>query len=389
MAKRRQYGTGTLNEHPRQGLPSTWSLTLRDNGKRVKSPRFEDKKDAENWGREYVLTHGANAANGTFEQAAAKWLASRAAAPPKMQQYKRIIENHLLPVFEGKRLREISTDDINAYISDKEAGKLPVRGNSPQKVGKTSIANHVSMIRSIWEYAADQGMVSGRNPAARNRSSKLKQLKPPQKKPQALGDVEFAKLWEAADPSEQAHLALLGMLGLRSQETAALQWGDWNHSKLTVARARKAGSREIGETKSAYSQRTLKCSPQIDTALRRHFKLQKDAGVDVSSDALMFPDQEGGVLDASNFRRTLRRLSKEAGIRTVLPHELRHTFAKNQINAGVNIAHIARMLGHRDAVITLREYISFMNDDLPIPAVVETSVAKARSKAKRKDQQSR
>lgn len=388
MSKPRQHGTGTFQFFERKGRKPSVRLVIRVDGRRVASPRFDTKKAAQDWVDEYRASRGANAANGSFADAATAWLGSRDAAPPKMQQYKGIIDNHLMPVFERKKLREITKDDVNRYISDKEAGKLEVRGRAPKKVGKTSIALHVSMLRSIWEYAADAGTVAGRNPASRERSSKIKKLSAPPKKPRALGTVEFAKLWEAANTEEQAHLAVLALMGLRSQESAALQWGDWNKSNLDIERARKAAGTTIGTTKSKSSVRRLKCNPKVDAALVAHHNAQEEKGISVATDALIFPNEKGEVLDAANFRRTLKELSKKAGIRTVLPHELRHTFAQNQINNGINVAILAQMLGHKDPVITLRTYISFMGNHLPVVADVETNVKKARAAAKRANRSS-
>lgn len=387
MARRKKtranYGEGSISRHALADGSVRYSYLYWRDGKRHRSPRFDSLEELYAWVAEYRRTNGANAKRGSFRAAAESWLRSRAAAPPKLAQYRSIIENHFAPVFGSKDLREITTDDINAYVSGKEAGTLPVEGNARRKLGKTSIALHVSMLRSIFEYALDQGMFSGRNPAARSRSTKLKLLKQEDKKPRALGRVELARLWEAAPPSERAHIAVLALCGLRSQEAAALRWGDWNRSTLRIERARKADG-TTGPLKSKHSARSIPTSRQVDEILKAHKAVQKARGVDTGPNALMFPSKNGGVLDPANYRRTLASISKAAGIDPpVRPHQLRHTFAQNQINAGTNIALLSRLMGHRDAVITLREYIHFMDRDLPEVAEVELNAARARAQARR------
>lgn len=385
MAKRARYGGGSYyKERLASGEMRYWWLApaSKGAGKRVKSPRFKTSDDLDLWVADFVKTRGANAKRGTFGEAAELWLASRAAAPPKLAQYRGVVENHLGPVFGEKSLKDITTADVNAYVSGKEAGTLPVLGKSRTKVGKTSIAMHVSMIRSIFEYALDQEMMTGRNPAARGRSTKLKLLKQEEKKPRALGRVELATLWAAASEDERAHIGVLCLCGLRSQESAALRWKDWNRSTLRVERARKAGGRIVAEPKSQHSARSIPTSRQVDDLLKAYKARQKEAGVDVGPNALMFPAATGGVLDPANYRRALAAISARAGMEAVKPHWLRHTFAQNQINARTNIALLSRLMGHRDAVVTLREYIHFMDRDLPEVAEVVLDPAEARRLAK-------
>jgi len=382
---RNRYGSGSYQQETlASGEERYWWIAPASKaGKRVKSPRVKTEEERDEWIADFTKTRGANAKRGTFGEVAEKWLASRAAAPPKLAQYRGVVENHLAPVFGEKPLKAITTDDINAYVSGKEAGTLPVLGKSRAKVGKSSIAMHVSMVRSIFEYALDQNLMTGRNPAARGRSTKLKLLKQEEKKPRALGRVEFADFWAAATDEERPHIGVLCLCGLRSQESATLRWNDWARSTLRVERARKAGGRIVGEPKSQHSSRSIPTSRQVDELLKGHKARQKAAGVSVAPSALMFPASNGGVLDPANYRRTLTAVSKRARMdEPVRPHWLRHTFAQNQINAGTNIALLSRLMGHRDAVITLREYIHFMDRDLPEVAEVPLDPKEARRLAK-------
>lgn len=55
---------------------------------------------------------------------------------------------------------------------------------------------------------------------------------------------------------------------------------------------------------------------------------------------------------------------KRAKVQKVTPHDLRHTCASIAISAGVNVLALARMLGHRDAAVTLRVYADLFESDL-------------------------
>ena len=55
----------------------------------------------------------------------------------------------------------------------------------------------------------------------------------------------------------------------------------------------------------------------------------------------------------------------EAGkVQRVTPHDLRHAAASIAVSAGVNVLALARMLGHKDASVTLRVYADLFDTDL-------------------------
>lgn len=57
-----------------------------------------------------------------------------------------------------------------------------------------------------------------------------------------------------------------------------------------------------------------------------------------------------------------RKISKEAGVKC-FPHALRHTFARNAINAGIGLYHVKEMLGH-SSVSTTEIYLSVSKQNL-------------------------
>jgi integrase len=54
----------------------------------------------------------------------------------------------------------------------------------------------------------------------------------------------------------------------------------------------------------------------------------------------------------------------EAKVQAITPHDLRHTCASLSVSAGVNVLALARMLGHKDASVTLRVYADLFDTDL-------------------------
>ncbi len=55
---------------------------------------------------------------------------------------------------------------------------------------------------------------------------------------------------------------------------------------------------------------------------------------------------------------------KNAGVETMVLHDLRHTAASIAVNAGGNVKSVQRMLGHASAAMTLDRYADLFDDGL-------------------------
>jgi integrase len=86
-------------------------------------------------------------------------------------------------------------------------------------------------------------------------------------------------------------------------------------------------------------------------------------------DALVLGGRHGGYLQRpKSSNGWLRRAVEAAGVQTITPHDLRHTCASLAVSAGVNVLALARMLGHKDASVTLRVYADLFDPDLDVVA---------------------
>jgi integrase len=120
---------------------------------------------------------------------------------------------------------------------------------------------------------------------------------------------------------------------------------------LTVPRFTWRSTRAHGDVKTVKSQRTLEIAPQAVEALRRRQTQQeRDRGQARElwhETGLVFTTFIGTELDSHNIRRSMRRLTKAAGLgESWTPRELRHTFVSIASEAGVPIEEIAALAGH-------------------------------------------
>lgn len=71
------------------------------------------------------------------------------------------------------------------------------------------------------------------------------------------------------------------------------------------------------------------------------------------------------ALKPNGLYQLLRRLARRAGIEGRFnPHSLRHTFAREYILAGGDLATLAKLLGHRDVSTTVSHYVMFTDGEI-------------------------
>ena len=145
-------------------------------------------------------------------------------------------------------------------------------------------------------------------------------------------------------PSNRGHLApsrawairLLMLTGLRKSEILGLEWPmiDWQHSCF-----------HLPETKRG--QRTVLISDEVVELLR-----EIQAACNHAKAGLVIRSRNGTKLTGLFY--TWKSIRQAAGIPDVRIHDLRHSFASDALMAGVPLAIVGEMLGHRNPSTTQR-----------------------------------
>ncbi len=259
--------------------------------------------------------------------------------PSTVQDYRCILNAHLIPYFSTRDITRITPDDVIRYMDAKRA------------LAQKTVSNHLNFAHGIFEYAADRGWIRT-NPVASV------------KRPRQLGadpDIRFLEVSELdallrAIPDDKLGTVELplyltaALAGLRQGELIALRWRDvdWTTGLIRVRRSITRG--KLGAPKSKRSSRAIPMADRVAGELERHF--QRSAFQD-ADDLVFCHPHTGGPYDPSKMRHRFKSARDDAGLRDdVRFHDLRHTFGTRMAAVGAPLRFIQEWMGHRSAQTT-------------------------------------
>ena len=220
---------------------------------------------------------------------------------------------------------------------------------SRRKLSRSSIARHLSTLRSFFKYLVREGVVDA-NPARSVATPKREKHLPA-----VLQTSDVALLLEQPDTSttlgvrDAAWLELLYASGLRISELTGIDLDDVEmHARLVKVRGK--GSKE----------RIVPFGTKAQTALRAYLAVRGELIRDVEEQA-MFVNYRGERISTRSVRRLFDGYVRDASLRAgVSPHTLRHSFATHLLNAGADLRGIQELLGH--ASLSTTQKYTHLND---------------------------
>ena len=148
-------------------------------------------------------------------------------------------------------------------------------------------------------------------------------------------------------------------MGLRIGEVCGLQWNDFDLTagvlsvRRTVKRIYIAGGRTkvfVQTPKTHSSMRQIPIPQGILQILNRLYSSHAPQEWFLSGNA-------DKPVEPRCYRKSLRSYLRRAGVPTVNPHALRHTFATTCLQAGCNVKTLSELLGHAGSDITMKRYV--------------------------------
>jgi integrase len=343
---RRAAGEG----HVRRRSDGRWEARLSVPGRGSKS--YYGKTQAEavlkrNEARLYIGEADFDTSKLTVASYLSRWLVSvkQSIAPTTYVRYEQAIRRHVVPELGSLLLPKLGPAHIEVF----KAALLGRRNLAPSTARQTLLVLSIALNRAVrWELIT-------RNPATAVAKPKV----PNEEGYHCLSEEEAVALIayvHEASPRDEAlyHVAL--KYGPREGELAALRWRDTDYvAKTFTIRVSKTGK-----------GRSVRLAPATIELLKRHRKILLEekmaAGTKYKDRGLMFPTERGEPQSPKRMIYWLRKHLHAAGLPEIRFHDLRDTAATLMIRDEFPVHLVARILGHKDPVMTLRRYAHVLAD---------------------------
>lgn len=241
---------------------------------------------------------------------------------------------------ENTAIRAVTSDNVRSFMAHLDALGM----------ADTTVARKLSAIKQFHVFLHSEGIAHA-NPAHIVQGPRRKPALP-----KTLQLSERDRLLEAAARNcsgkegqglfkalrLQCLIELLAATGLRVSELVGLHYAAVMADREMIVIKGKGGR-----------QRMVPLSGRAQAVLQRYAEALKQQS---SGPPLwLFPSHgAGGALTRQHFALQLKELARQAGLRAerISPHVLRHGFASNLLNHGVDLRAVQQMLGHADIATT-------------------------------------
>jgi len=264
--------------------------------------------------------------------------------------------------FSGESVRAYSAD-LTQFIEFLQS--IRVDWNNPKKLERLDIvgfmnrlaglkrsgttrARKLASLRHFLKFLKENGVIAG-NPA-----ETVIRARKEEKDPTVLFKNEYKALLFEAQGNSRDYAILLTFLksGIRESELADLQIDDVDFVHDTLRVREGKGKKE----------RTVPLMPELKRALRRYVG-DRDQQANIVDEETLFLARNGTSLNPSSIRKLVKKYYTKAGVRKSGVHTLRHTFSAHNVNNGMPIADLQKVLGHKKKETTLK-YIHVVSTNL-------------------------
>lgn len=268
-----------------------------------------------------------------------------------------LLKLYVVPIWGEKNIERITPMMVEELMTSLASAGL-----------RTSSINTVrAKAHALFSFALRQGLLESNPVTLVPRYSQSGGTSSQVQAPWALDEARSA-LAAFKDSELEVFLTLALSTGMRKGEILALRWSDLNFETSTLKIQRSRGEKRVldrqgqisvelseGPTKTKASVRTLPMSEELAQLLKR-LRDQRFVNERVLLDQHLILGANGSPMAPSYLTRAFNRKLKQAGIRRIRIHDLRHTVAFLALEAGVALVEISQGFGHNGVEVTKRTY---------------------------------
>ena len=247
---------------------------------------------------------------------------------PRNIKNKELVYKHI--TFYNKNISEILQSDIKAYQLQRKLEVISSEkniGKREQDINFRWINIEITTLHHFFNFCIEKGYIDKNPCAGIKKLNELSRLK-------TLSDEDIEKLINGATNKLTKDLiTFLILTGCRKGEALNLKWDDVDMQNDVIA---------IKGTKTKYD-RYIPISKPLKELLRR---------IEKNQDVLYVFQRNGAKL--ADFKRSFHTACKNAGLKDMHIHDLRHVFASKMVMNGTSLFITGELLGHRTTQMTKR-----------------------------------
>lgn len=264
------------------------------------------------------------------------------------------VRRHIIPLLGTRRVKDITSSDINRFIRDVISGKTKAdvktkaRGRAIVRGGAGTAARAVGLLGGILTYAIEQGIIE-RNPVhgVRKPADRVKTRRLSEQDYRVLGKILNDAATEDHFRSAVRIIRLLALTGCRRGEGINLKWTELDAENSCL---------RLSDSKEGASVRPIGL-PVLDL-------LDAQRSEQDGTFVFLGTEEEKPLV---GFPKYWKKLFKDSALEGITPHILRHSFASVANDLAFTEATIAALMGHSKGTITSR-YIHSIDSALVMAA---------------------
>ena len=249
---------------------------------------------------------------------------------PRTLENKHVDSKHFLPFFGNKNIDTIKSSDIKEYQLNRKieiSKKSKNLGKRESEISYKTINLEIGTLSHFFNYCIEKGYIDKNPCVGIKKLNELSRLK-------TLSDEDIGKLINGATNKLTKDLiSFLIYTGCRKGEALNLKWDDVDLKNGVIA---------IKATKTRYD-RHIPISAPLEAVL---------TGIERNQDCSYVFNRNGVKL--TDFKRSFHTACRNAGLKDLHIHDLRHVFASALTMNDVSLYKTGILLGHRTPNMTQR-----------------------------------
>ena len=283
----------------------------------------------------------------SFDNVVEEWLSYKKMTIKKSSysNYEYMINKYLRPYLQEKKIIELERYDFNELIN-----KLNL------ELAPKTVRDIICILKSILNYIEDEH-------GGKVRTNKIVVPKLNMENITVFSKLEKNRIeGQCVKSNDLKELGILICMntGLRIGEICALRWKDINLEKRIIyvqATLERIYDEKLNKTKVIIDKPKTKNSIRQIPISNKLYNILKPLKKKYKDDDFFLTGKSERYVEPRSYQYVYKRLLKKCKVQPHKFHCLRHSFASECINVGMDIKALSEILGHANVNITLNIYV--------------------------------